>query len=162
MWLLPTGDRFRHLMVDELQDTNPAQIALIQLLSRGGDGDSPGLHRFFVGDVKQSIYRFRGGDVRNFTRLQGETASTGGAVQALSQSFRAHNPLVGTLNTLFEAVFAEAQEEFEAPMQAMTGRGDDGPRTPHLVLLPISGDGSDETSPKAHDRRRMEADAVAQ
>lgn len=64
--------RFRHLMVDELQDTNPAQIALLRLLSQSPDGGSPGPHRFFVGDVKQAIYRFRGGDVSNFTRLHRE------------------------------------------------------------------------------------------
>ena len=93
-------EKFRHLMVDELQDTNPAQITMLELLSRntGGNGQDP--QRFFVGDVKQAIYRFRGGDVRNFTRLHHHTEQTG-AIHALSQSFRAHNPLVQTLNNIF-------------------------------------------------------------
>ena len=143
--------RFRHLMVDELQDTNPAQVAVLDLLSLGGDGGD-GPDRFFVGDVKQAIYRFRGSDVRNFTRLRRECS---GAVHALSQSFRAHDVLVGTLNTLFDAVFGEPREDFEAPMQAMTGRGADAPAAPHLVVLPISKDGP------GHERRRVEADAVA-
>ena len=152
--------RFRHLMVDELQDTNPGQIALLQSMSQQG-GDSTQLQRFFVGDVKQAIYRFRGGDVRNFTRLHQKTASAGGGIHALRQSFRAHNPLVSTLNTLFGAVFSDAQEEFEAPMQEMTGRGDDRLRIPHLVLMPVSTDKVDDSGTRDHDRRRVEADMVA-
>ena len=87
-------------MVDELQDTNPTQIAFLDLLK--------GPERFFVGDVKQAIYRFRGSDVRNFTRLHKQIAASG-AIHSLSQSFRAHDPLVGSLNTLFEHVFANAR-----------------------------------------------------
>ena len=153
-------NRFRHLMVDELQDTNPAQIKLLQVLSHGDKEESPELQRFFVGDVKQSIYRFRGGDVRNFARLHQITKKTG-VVHALSQSFRAHGPLVKTLNTLFEAVFQDPQEEFEAHMQQMTGRGDDCPRKPYLVLMPVSDSTPQGAKVNDSDRRRAEADAVA-
>ena len=151
--------RFRHLMVDELQDTNPSQVAVLDLLARSGDG-SDGPYRFFVGDVKQAIYRFRGSDVRNFTRLRREVESSG-AVYALSQSFRAHDSLVETLNTIFDGVFGDPREDFEAPMQAMTGRGPDAPDAPHLVLLPIAADGPGPGRPQDHERRRVEADAVA-
>ena len=153
--------RFRHLMVDELQDTNPAQIELLESLSRGAEGDSTGPERFFVGDAKQAIYRFRGGDVRNFTRLHHEIESDGGAIRALSQSFRAHDTLVETLNTLFDAVFKDPQEEFEAPMQSMTGRGSNAPRSPHLVLMPISTEKAEGSDAKDPERRKVEADAVA-
>ena len=146
------GSRLRHLMVDELQDTNPTQIAFLNLLK--------GPERFFVGDVKQAIYRFRGSDVRNFTRLHKQIESSG-AIHSLSQSFRAHDPLVGSLNALFEHVFADAREEFEAPMQSMTGRGAEAPESPYLVLLPVSHQtpGGERTGDE--DRRRVEADAVA-
>ena len=146
------GSRLRHLMVDELQDTNPTQIAFLDLLK--------GPERFFVGDVKQAIYRFRGSDVRNFTRLHKQIAASG-AIHSLSQSFRAHDPLVGSLNALFEHVFANAREEFEAPMQAMTGRGDDAPQSPYLVLLPVSKQTPAGDRAGDDDRRRVEADAVA-
>ncbi len=146
------GSRLRHLMVDELQDTNPTQIAFLDLLK--------GPERFFVGDVKQAIYRFRGSDVRNFTRLHKQIAASG-AIHSLSQSFRAHDPLVGSLNTLFEHVFANAREEFEAPMQAMTGRGSDAPQSPYLVLLPVSKQTPAGDKTGDDDRRRVEADAVA-
>ena len=129
--------RFRHLMVDELQDVNPPQIELLRLLAGGDDGGPKGPERFLVGDVKQAIYRFRGSDVRHFTRLRSEIESTG-AVRALSRSFRAHDPLVETLNVMFEDVFRDPRKEFEAPMQRMTGRGTVSPGSPHLVLQPVS------------------------
>ena len=146
------GSRLRHLMVDELQDTNPTQIAFLDLLK--------GPQRFFVGDVKQAIYRFRGSDVRNFTRLH-KQIDAAGAIHSLSQSFRAHDPLVESLNSLFEHVFANPREEFEAPMQAMTGRGDDAPQSPYLVLLPVSNQTPAGDKTGDDDRRRVEADAVA-
>ena len=152
--------RFRHLMVDELQDTNPSQIALLNLLSRRDDAGAPGPERFFVGDVKQAIYRFRGSDVRHFTRLHSEIRSTG-AVHSLSRSFRAHDPLVETFNILFHSVFDGPQEEFEAPMQTMAGRGPDSPSPPHLVLLPVSDQTPEGGRARDDDRRRVEADAVA-
>ncbi len=152
--------RLRHLMVDELQDTNPSQIAVLDLLSKGGDTDSPGTERFFVGDVKQAIYRFRGSDVRSITRLHREVESTG-TIRALSQSFRAHDSLVNILNVLFDTVFGDPKEDFEAPMQAMTGRGPDAPPAPHLTLTPISTRSLDGGRPSDHERRRVEADAVA-
>ena len=146
------GTRLRHLMVDELQDTNPTQIAFLNLLK--------GPERFFVGDVKQAIYRFRGSDVRNFTRLHKQIESSG-AIHSLSRSFRAHDPLVGSLNALFEHVFADPREEFEAPMQAMTGRGTEAPESPYLVLLPVSNQTPAGERTGDEDRRRVEADAVA-
>ena len=152
--------RFRHLMVDELQDTNPSQIAVLDLLSKGNGVDSTGPERFFVGDVKQAIYRFRGSDVRSFTRLHREVESTG-TIRALSQSFRAHDSLVEILNLLFDTVFGEPEEDFEAPMQAMTGRGPDAPPSPHLTLMPVSSKSPDGAQTSDHERRRVEADAVA-
>ena len=152
--------RFRHLMVDELQDTNPAQIALLDLLSRDDTSASPGPERFLVGDVKQAIYRFRGSDVRHFTRLRAEMQSTG-AVLSLSQSFRAHDSLVETLNVLFHHVFDDPREDFEAPMQTMTGRGPNAPPGPHLVLMPVSDRTTDGGKTTDDERRQTEAGAVA-
>ncbi|MBO8128130.1 MAG: helicase-exonuclease AddAB subunit AddA [Peptococcaceae bacterium] len=50
-------ERFVEVLVDEYQDINDVQEAILSLVSRCGDGSSP--NRFMVGDVKQSIYRFR-------------------------------------------------------------------------------------------------------
>lgn len=57
-------NRYRHILVDEFQDTNTAQYLLLQLLA----GEKPDL--FVVGDPDQSIYRWRGADYRNVHRFQ--------------------------------------------------------------------------------------------
>ena len=153
--------RFRYVMVDECQDTNPLQVELIRLLTGRRDG-SPGAVRLFaVGDQKQAIYRFRGSDVRHFGRLAREIEASGGRALPLSRSFRAHDPLVGTLNEIFGAVFERAGGEFEVPMQAMTGRGGEAPGGMHLVAAPVAerGPGGERAGPR--DVLRVEADLVA-
>ncbi len=59
-------DLFRHLLVDEFQDTNAIQYRLVQLLGQA--------HRqvFVVGDMDQSIYRWRGADYRNLQRFEAD------------------------------------------------------------------------------------------
>lgn len=56
--------RYAHILIDEFQDTNTAQYALMRLLA----GEDPDL--FVVGDPDQSIYRWRGADYRNVRRFQ--------------------------------------------------------------------------------------------
>jgi ATP-dependent helicase/nuclease subunit A len=66
--LLRRDAQVRHLLVDEMQDTSPAQVQLLERLTEGwqpGDGRS----LFLVGDPQQSIYAFRKADVRVFLRL---------------------------------------------------------------------------------------------
>jgi len=58
--------RFRHLLVDEFQDTNTVQYELLRLLTPAGRDV------FAVGDPDQSIYRWRGADVRNVQRFQND------------------------------------------------------------------------------------------
>ena len=147
--------RFKHLMVDELQDINPAQIELLELL-RGPGGPKT----FFVGDAKQSIYRFRGGDVRTFRRLQRDVEANGG-LHRLSRTFRSHDPLVDGLNGLFGHVLSGAEHDYEAPMEEMTGAGRDAPAQPAMVLLRISDRTPDGERVREYRKRRVEADAVA-
>ena len=147
-------ERFRHLMVDESQDINPVQAELIELIA-GGDGGGPRPALFLVGDARQSIYRFRGADVHRFTELQDLVASRGRPLLPLSRSFRSHDDLVGRINELFGEVFAGTALDLAA-LPPMTGRPADAPgEGPYLTLQPVAGGASD------HDRRRVEADAVA-
>lgn len=62
--------QYKFIMIDEFQDTNDAQRELVYLLCGDQTGDKlVGNHLYIVGDVNQSIYKFRGADVRVFERV---------------------------------------------------------------------------------------------
>ncbi|MDR0556890.1 MAG: UvrD-helicase domain-containing protein [Treponema sp.] len=113
--------RIKAIMIDEFQDNNELQKQLLYLLSEkddaGAAGSPPetgGLHPnklFFVGDEKQSIYRFRGADVAVFRGLSGELQSGG---ISLNTNYRSTPELVKFFNMIFPAVFGQAKEKFEA------------------------------------------------
>lgn len=152
---------FRHLMVDEAQDINPAQAELIRLIADPTPA-GPRPHLFLVGDAKQSIYRFRGADVARFAHLRRLVTDRGGPALPLSRSFRTHDLLVDATNQLFSEVFRDASEPFEARMEPMTGRPAAAPGTgPHLTLASIGKAKPDGGNAETHERRRVEADLGA-
>ncbi len=154
-------ERFRHLMVDESQDINPVQAELIELIA-GGDGDGPRPALFLVGDARQSIYRFRGADVHRFTALQGLVARRGGPLLPLSRSFRSHDALVARINELFGEVFAGTAPSLAA-LPPMTGRPGEAPDDgTYLTLTQIGSRAPDGGRPREPERRRVEADVVAE
>lgn len=68
-------ERYRYLLVDEFQDTNTAQYALLKALAAAEDPEAP--HNLFVvGDEDQSIYRWRGADYRNIMRFRKDFPAT--------------------------------------------------------------------------------------
>jgi DNA helicase-2/ATP-dependent DNA helicase PcrA len=83
---------FRYVLVDEYQDTNHAQYRLLQLLA--------GKHRnvFAVGDPDQSIYAFRGADIRNI--LEYERDFGGAKLIALEQNYRSTNAVLRAANAV--------------------------------------------------------------
>ncbi|HEX5115183.1 MAG TPA: DNA helicase PcrA [Pseudonocardiaceae bacterium] len=62
--------RFRHVLVDEYQDTNHAQYSLVRELVGTGDGDVEPGELCVVGDADQSIYAFRGATIRNIVEFE--------------------------------------------------------------------------------------------
>jgi ATP-dependent DNA helicase UvrD/PcrA len=103
---------FRYVLVDEYQDTNHAQYRLLQLLA--------GEHRnvFAVGDPDQSIYAFRGADIRNIMEFERDF---GGAKQiALEQNYRSTNAILRAAN----AVISENRERKPKNLWSELGEGD--------------------------------------
>ncbi|MCS7305141.1 MAG: UvrD-helicase domain-containing protein [Thermoguttaceae bacterium] len=86
----------RHLLVDEFQDTDPMQVRLIERLC-GPDFLKGKL--FFVGDYKQSIYRFRGARPEEFHRLRSATPKAGQL--SLTKNFRSQPGILDFVNALF-------------------------------------------------------------
>ncbi len=109
--------RFRHVLVDEYQDTNHAQYSLIRELTRGVDpeeveklvppmrpGETDGLGRIpgasltVVGDSDQSIYAFRGADIRNIVEF--ERDFKGAEVVKLEQNYRSTQNILSAANAV--------------------------------------------------------------
>ena len=130
------GAEFKHLLVDEFQDTNAAQWQIIRSLAdlqRGGS-------LFVVGDPKQSIYQFRGADVSVFNHVRSQIADhAAGSARLLSTSFRSHRPLVEQFNALFAKVLVRDESSpvkdfevvFDKPMSASRA---DAPALPAITL----------------------------
>jgi ATP-dependent exoDNAse (exonuclease V) beta subunit len=146
------ADQFRYIMIDEFQDNNETQRDLLFLLAHTAGSTDPE-KLFFVGDQKQSIYRFRGADVAVFRRLKDDVAASlpselrNEASIDLPTNYRSSPGLIEFFNTLFPRVFGDAAESYEAefaPLEAGTGETTD-PETPVTVAwVPRTGETDDE------------------
>ncbi|MET4098256.1 DNA helicase-2/ATP-dependent DNA helicase PcrA [Agrococcus sp. UYP10] len=98
--------RFRHILVDEYQDTNAAQYALIRELTQPVSrtdlpdlrADLPGASLTVVGDSDQSIYAFRGADIRNITDFERDFA--GARTILLEQNYRSTQNILSAANAV--------------------------------------------------------------
>ena len=115
-------NRVRHLLVDEYQDTNGAQYALIRLLM-GADG-----RMTVVGDDDQSIYAWRGAEPQNMAQLQRDFPQL--KVIKLEQNYRSTQRILRAANTLI----ANNPHLFEKKLWSDIGLGDP------IRVLPCSDD----------------------
>ena len=116
--------RYRHILLDEFQDTNPLQWQIIKSWfdAAAEAGRTPCV--FVVGDPKQSIYRFRGADARLF-ELACDYLKTQFNARHLTQheSYRNAQPVLDTVNQLFanEPVFTHFQAH-QARQRSLPGQ----------------------------------------
>ena len=129
-------ERFRHLMVDEFQDTNRLQLRLIESL-RG-----PATDLFVVGDLLQSIYGFRHADLDVFRETREEIGAdpTGVAIE-LSGNFRSRPELVGAVNLLGERLLGDDYRPLTVGVPPEAPLGSAGPA---VELLLTGRDGWEE------------------
>lgn len=144
--------RFRVVMVDEFQDTNPLQKELVSLLC------GPGQRLFLVGDPKQSIYLFRGADVAVFAQAGREVVANGGRLLYFQESFRSRQGIIEFVNRFFSGVMQGGSADF----QVRYGEGDhleaqrrDWDGVPCVELLTVGGEGN------SRELRAREAAAIA-
>jgi DNA helicase-2/ATP-dependent DNA helicase PcrA len=124
--------RFRHVLVDEYQDTNHAQYALIRELTRPikpqhvpedtrmatlPDGSFPGASLTVVGDSDQSIYAFRGADIRNIVEFERDYPDT--KTVLLEQNYRSTQNILDAAN----AVIANNFDRLEKNLFTTVGAG---------------------------------------
>ncbi len=139
------GAGLRLLLVDEFQDTDPLQVNLVKAVC--GDDWKRG-RLFFVGDFKQSIYRFRGAQPGVFRQLQDETPEAGRL--PLTLNFRSQPAILDFVNALFSDAFANYQ-----PLRAFRGQVSEPPCV-ELLWAP-----AEQPHEKADALRQREADWIA-
>jgi ATP-dependent helicase/nuclease subunit A len=105
------SSRFELLMVDEFQDTNPRQLAILRALDRD--------NLFTVGDELQSIYGFRHADVSLFRARRSELSQRGASL-SLTSNFRSRQRLLDVVNAVFG-------ERFEGFATLRAGASEDAP-----------------------------------
>lgn len=106
------SERFRYILIDEFQDTDPTQFEIVKTLI----GElSPGLDRLFiVGDPKQSIYLFRDADVTRFLDAQLLiTRDCDGKEIPLDVCFRSSPDIISFVNILFSHLFSSSEKPWE-------------------------------------------------
>ena len=137
---------YRHLLIDEFQDTDPIQIELAVLIA----GLDPGVrevpwdqvdvrpgHLFFVGDPKQSIYRFRRADISLFLRAA-DRFGRDDALLALTTNYRSTRSVIAAVNHVFGKLI---QPQWHGGLRSQPGYDalvavrDDAPVGPAVSVL---------------------------
>ena len=165
-------DRYRRLLLDESQDTDPIQIELAVLIAcdDGHVGDTPwhdlaheGGRLFLVGDPKQSIYRFRRANIATFLRAgRYVEEQPGGERLELFTNFRSTAPVIDWVNTVFERVITAEGDSQPAyvPLAGVRPTAAHGAGVAVLGAEPVAGTDDGERV-NAEELRRLEAAAVA-
>ena len=135
-------ERFHEVMVDEYQDTNHIQERMLELLSNGHN-------RFMVGDIKQSIYRFRQADPQIFNEKFHRFAQDDkeGQLILLKENFRSGSEVLDATNDVFKHLMDEEVGEisYDGMHQLVFGNTDiqSNPENKAEVLLYDKDDDSD-------------------
>ncbi len=110
----------KYLLVDEFQDTNGMQMDLISQLA--GENYQGG-RLMAVGDVKQSIYRFRGAEAELITELGDGIHNKGGQVVDLSENYRSDRVVIDFINQISARLFEDEGFDYQPLQATKTGPG---------------------------------------
>ena len=153
--------RYTEIMVDEYQDVSEVQDLIFRAVSRGGN------NLFFVGDVKQSIYRFRLADPTIFLDKYARFADFREAAPGqprrilLRENFRSRRAVLAGANHVFSNIMSRALGELDyddaARLRAGASYPDDGER-PELAVLELPDADDDAPTPE---KAALEADYAA-
>lgn len=156
------SQRYTEIMVDEYQDVNAVQDLIFRCISKDGK------NLFTVGDVKQSIYRFRLANPAIFTEKYLTYADYGTAAEGmpqrilLQQNFRSRQEVLNAVNAVFENIMSAELGELDYDVNARLNLGANyqgAVSPPTLYLLRAPGD--DEEEPDT-DKAGLEAGFVAE
>ena len=160
------AERYRHVLVDEFQDTDPLQAEIVwRLTGDPAHPDDPWQAwparpgaRFVVGDPKQSIYLFRRADVATYLQLREQMrADPGAEIIEIKTNFRSVPGVLEHTNRTFETLLSGDDQPGYTPLDAFREATD----VPAVCLLPVPAP-PDVEKVNADAARRAEAEAVAE
>lgn len=152
--------RLRALLVDEYQDVNPVQQEVFELVAGPGGGPA-GPVLVAVGDLKQSIYRFRGADVAVFARLIRRLDAGEGRVLHLSENHRSAPAVLDLVNEVSARAFRPPPGASPRDDELVFGEHDRLVPTRPEALRPACEVLEDGAEGSAAERREREAEAIA-
>jgi len=150
--------RYRRMFVDEFQDTDAVQVAILMMLASEGpppkDVFAAKVARgklFIVGDPKQSIYRFRQADLAIYEAVGRTIVDSGGEIVTLTTSFRATPPIQHLVNVAFAEAMRGDGDGVQARYVPLTEARKASERQPAVIALPV---------PRPYGRRRLARSAI--
>lgn len=161
------GERFRHVLVDEFQDTDPLQTEIFWRLC--GDPPTPDARwqdfrirpgaLFLVADPKQAIYRFRGADVMAYVEARSAfQAQDAQSLLQISTNFRSRASILTFVNTRFEPLLTTPSQPGFTALDAFHPDAVQGIAVAALDVK-VS---SEKEKPSADEVRDAEADTIAE
>ena len=162
------SNKYRRVLIDEFQDTDPLQMEIAWRLCGDPSGDPtnwqsyrirPGA-LFLVGDPKQAIYRFRGADVAAYLEAKRALADSGaGEVLSISVNFRSTKQILTRVNCVYRPVLDDDGQPGFTELSAY--RPGDGPEVQVLDVVIPEDILDDKGNPNADGVRQVEAACVA-
>ncbi|MCP5055968.1 MAG: UvrD-helicase domain-containing protein [bacterium] len=163
--------RLRHeidqILVDEFQDTDALQCEILEALALGGEAsERPGL--FLVGDPKQSIYAWRGADLRAYEDFVGKARAAGGQVLPLIVNFRSTGAVLDEVERVVAPIMHQAPGLQPAFQRLLPQEGRVFEPLPegcasveHWLSWPLDDEGSPDPKRAKRFSTELEARAVA-
>lgn len=142
------SEYYQVIMIDEFQDSNNRQDMIFRLLSHNGSAEEYGNNLFFVGDVKQSIYRFRLANPDNFINAVNNAvpykeSDKRNSYIKLNRNFRSSEQVINFVNYVFKNIMSESAGDIDYNEEEYLIKGAEfyeNNRDTHIMLIDKSDD----------------------
>ncbi len=147
--------KYDYIFIDEYQDTNRVQDKIFSAVAKASS-------RFLVGDIKQSIYRFRGAEPEVFAEYR--RAWTGGEGESvfMQDNFRCDENVVDFVNLVSRYVFSTGSIPFDEGDELRHGKSEDAPDAPHVEVCIISSAKTDGENDHINPEAEYVAERIAE
>lgn len=103
--------QYKYILVDEFQDTNKLQVQILKYLTKNLSSD---INLFVVGDPKQSIYGFRGGDLETYKSFTNQMIEESAIRLEMTENYRSSKKLIESFNEIFTKLLEDDYSPIDA------------------------------------------------